>query len=248
MKKDIEILYQDDAIVIVSKPSGVLTIPDRFDASKVNLYHFLQQLFGEIFIVHRIDRETSGIVCFARTAEAHRFLSQQFEARDAEKFYLALVEGKMHSTEGIIDKPIAESMTEPGKMVIAKRGKQSITHWRVLEEFRHYTLIEAEIKTGRMHQIRIHLQSDGYPLAIDGTYGKKTEFMLSDVKLRKFKSGKFSEEERPLMSRTTLHAYRLVLTHPESGERMNFVCEPPKDFQAVLNQLRKWGKEKNNDF
>jgi 23S rRNA pseudouridine1911/1915/1917 synthase len=244
MKKDIEILYHDDTIVIVSKPSGVLTIPDRFDATKINLYHTLQQLFGEIFIVHRIDRETSGIVCFARTAEAHKHLSRQFEGRTSEKFYLALVEGKMHAQEGIIDKPIAESMTEPGKMVIAKRGKESVTHWHVLEEFRHYTLVEAEIKTGRMHQIRIHLQSDGYPLAIDSTYGKKDKFLLSDVKLNKFKSGKFSEEERPLMSRTTLHAYRLVLEHPATGERMNFICEPPKDFQAVLNQLRKWGKEK----
>ncbi len=245
MKKDIEIIYQDDDIVIVSKPSGVLTIPDRFDATKLNLYHVLQDLFGEIFVVHRIDRETSGIVCFARNAEAHRTLSQQFESRSAEKFYLALLEGKMHAQEGIIDKPIAESMIEPGKMVIAKRGKESVTHWRVLEEFAHYSLVEAEIKTGRMHQIRIHFQSDGYPLAVDSVYGKKTAFMLSDVKLRKFKQGKFSEDERPLMSRTTLHAYRLMLTHPVTQERMNFTCEPPKDFQAVLNQLRKWGIKGN---
>jgi 23S rRNA pseudouridine955/2504/2580 synthase/23S rRNA pseudouridine1911/1915/1917 synthase len=243
LKKDIDILYQDEDLVIVSKPSGVLTIPDRFDATKTNLYHQLQAKFGEIFVVHRIDRETSGIVCFARNAEAHRNLSQQFEARLAEKFYLALLEGKMHAEEGIIDKPIAESMTEPGKMVIAKRGKPSVTHWKVLEEFSHYTLVEAEIKTGRMHQIRIHFQSDGYPLAIDSVYGKKAAFLLSDVKLKKFKQGKFSEEERPLMSRTTLHAYRLMLTHPTSGERMNFICEPPKDFQAVLNQLRKWGNK-----
>lgn len=246
MKNEIAILYQDDAIVIVSKPSGVLSIPDRFDATKLNLYHFLKQKFGEIYTVHRIDRETSGIVCFARTVEAHKSLSRQFEERSAEKYYLALVEGRMHASEGIIDKPIAESMTEPGKMVIARRGKESVTHWRALETFDHYTLIEADIKTGRMHQIRIHLQSEGYPLAIDTVYGKKDSFMLSDVKLRKFRQGKFSEEERPLMSRTTLHAYRLVLTHPVTGERMNFICEPPKDFQAVLNQLRKWGRKKEN--
>lgn len=242
MKKQFDIIYQDNDLVIVSKPSGVLTIPDRFDATKPNLLHGLKAMFGEIFVVHRIDRETSGIVCFARTAEAHKHLSKQFEERTAEKFYLALLEGKMHQSEGIIDKPIAESMVEPGKMVIAKRGKSSITHWRVLEEFAHYSLVEAEIKTGRMHQIRIHFQSDGYPLAIDSMYGKKDHFLLSDVKLRKFKQGKFSEEERPLMSRTTLHAYRLVLDHPTTLERMNFVCEPPKDFTAVLNQLRKWGK------
>lgn len=241
-KPTIEIIYQDDALVIVSKPSGVLTIPDRFDHTKLNLYHHLQQLFGEIFVVHRIDRETSGIVCFARTADAHRHLSRQFEQRTSEKFYLTLVEGKMHAEEGVIDKPIAESMTEPGKMVIAKRGKVSVTHWRVVEDFKHYSLLEAEIKTGRMHQIRIHFQSDGYPLAIDSTYGRKEAFFLSDVKLNRFKTGKYSEDERPLMSRTTLHAYRLVLTHPVSEERVNFVCEPPKDFTAVLNQLRKWGK------
>ena len=243
MKNGIAILYEDEAIVIVSKPSGVLTIPDRFDATKLNLYHFLKHKFGEIYTVHRIDRETSGIVCFARTLEAHKSLSRHFEERSAEKYYLALVEGRMHAAEGIIDKPIAESQTEPGKMVIARRGKESVTHWSVLEEFDHYTLIEADIKTGRMHQIRIHLKSEGYPLAIDSVYGRKESFLLSDVKLRKFRQGKFSEEERPLMSRTTLHAYRLVLTHPTTQAKMNFVCEPPKDFQAVISQLRKWGKK-----
>lgn len=242
MRKDFEIIYDDEDLVIVSKPSGVLTIPDRFDATKPNLYHQLQHHFGEIFVVHRIDRETSGIVCFAKNAVAHKNLTQQFEARSAEKFYLVLVEGRMHAEEGIIDKPIAESMTEPGKMVIAKRGKASVTHWKVLEMFAHYSLLEAEIKTGRMHQVRIHLQSDGYPLAIDSMYGKKEAFFLSDVKLNKYKKGKFSDDERPLMSRTTLHAYRLVLTHPTTQERMNFVCEAPKDFQAVLKQLEKWGK------
>ena len=145
----------------------------------------------------------------------------------------------MMNETGIIDKPIAESQTTPGKMVIASRGKSSITKYKVLEYFQNYSLVECEIMTGRMHQIRIHLQSIGYPLAIDSMYGRKGEFFLSDVKHKKFRLAKDSEE-RPIMSRSILHAYRLSINHPTSGERVTFIAELPKDFDAVVNQIRKW--------
>jgi RluA family pseudouridine synthase len=235
-----EILFFDDDLIVVNKPANYLTIPDRHDATKPNILGFLKEQFESIFIVHRIDKETSGILCFARNEHAHRFLSMQFEKRECQKIYLALVEGKMMSDSGTIDKPIAESQTTPGKMVIANRGKSSITNYKVLEYFNNYSLVECEILTGRMHQIRIHLQSIGYPLAIDSMYGRKGEFLLSDIKHKKFKAPNTDDGERPLMSRSTLHAFRLMVFHPTTGEKVHFEAPLPKDFEAVLSQIRKW--------
>jgi 23S rRNA pseudouridine1911/1915/1917 synthase len=234
------IIYQDDDIIIVNKPANYLTIPDRHYADRPNILNFLKEKFERVFIVHRIDRETSGILIFARNEEAHRHLSMQFEARTCEKIYLALVEGKMMVETGVIDKPIAESQTVAGKMVIAKRGKSSITKYKVLEVFQNYTLVACEILTGRMHQIRIHLQSIGYPLAIDAMYGRKGEFFLSDVKHRKFKLAKDVDAELPIMSRSTLHAHQLTVQHPTTLENVTFTVPLPKDFDAVVTQIRKW--------
>ncbi len=241
MKNDPKIIFQDEDIVIVNKPHDYLSIPDRFTPSKPNLVSFLNKQFEKIFIVHRLDKETSGIICFALNEEAHRNLSQQFEKRTTEKIYLALVKGNVHNEEGIIDKPIAKHGVVAGKMIVASRGKPSVTHYKVVEKFRNYTLMEMDIKTGRMHQIRVHLQSESYPLAVDSMYGGEDAFLLSKVKLKRYRSGK-NEEELPLMSRCTLHSFRLTLDHPTTNERMSFEAELPKDFNAVIKQLRKWGK------
>ena len=157
-----------------------------------------------------------------------------------DRYYLAIVEGQVHKTEGEIDKPIANNMRDAGRMVIAKRGKPSLTVFKLLEKFKNYSLVEANIKTGRTHQVRIHFESIGYPLMIDSIYGRQSEFFLSQVKLKKYRRGK-GVEERPLMSRTTLHAHSFAFDHPITGERVKFEVEPPKDFRAVLSQLRKWG-------
>ena len=241
MKNNPTIIFQDDDIVIVNKPPNYLSIPDRFTPSKPNLVSFLNQKFEKVFIVHRLDKETSGIICFALNEEAHRNLSLQFEKRTTEKIYLALVNGNIHNDEGIIDKPIAKHSVVAGKMIVASRGKPSVTHYKVVERFRNYSLLEMNIKTGRMHQIRVHLQSESYPLAVDSMYGGEDSFLLSKVKMRRYKSGK-ENEERPLMSRCTLHSFRLSLDHPTSQERVSFEAELPKDFNAVIKQLRKWGK------
>ena len=241
MKNQPKIIFQDDDIVIVNKPPNYLSIPDRFDATKPNLVRFLKNHFENIFVVHRLDKETSGVICFALNEAAHRNLNQQFEKRTTQKIYLALVNGNMHNDEGIIDKPIAKHGVIAGKMIVASRGKPSITHFKVVERFRNYSLLEMEIKTGRMHQIRVHLQSESYPLAVDAMYGGEEAFYLSKVKLQRYKSGK-EQEERPLMSRTTLHSLKLSLNHPVTNERMTFEAELPKDFSAVIKQLRKWGK------
>lgn len=234
-----DILFEDEHIIVVNKTAGVLTIPDRF-GNKDSLLSALERRYGVVFVVHRLDRETSGLLCFARHESAHRHLSMQFEKHSADKFYLAITEGTVHQEEGAIDKPIGEHPTVAGKMTIAMSGKASLTFYRVLERFKRFTLVETLIKTGRTHQIRVHLQSIGYPLAVDPLYGKRSAFFLSEIKGKSYKSGKFSEEERPLMERCTLHSARLRIDHPASGERLTFQCPPPKDFQALLTQLRKW--------
>ena len=236
----LDILYEDEHIVVLSKPAGLLTIPDRA-GNKDSLLGALQNRYGVVFTVHRLDRETSGVLCFARNESAHRHLSMQFEHHTTDKFYYALVDGELHHEEGEIDKPIGEHPVIPGKMIISNQGKPSLTFYRVLERFKRYTLAEALIKTGRTHQIRVHFQSIGYPLAVDALYGRRSRFLLSEIKGKSYKTGKFSEEERPLMERTSLHAARLRLDHPVTGELMEFISELPKDFQAILTQLRKWG-------
>ena len=242
MKLQIEIVYEDDDLVVVNKPANLLTIPDRFSPDKPNLYHMLGNEFGKIFTVHRLDRETSGILVFTKTEEAHKELSKQFMDRTVEKIYFALVEGVMHQQEGLIDKPLGPHPTHPEKMAVVHGGKPSRTNYKVTETFKNFTFIECSIETGRTHQIRVHLHAIGYPLAVDALYGRQSSFMLSKVKLRRFKLSKFEEEERPLMSRTTLHAGKLVFNHPTTGERMTIQADLPKDFGAVINQLRKWGK------
>jgi len=236
-----ELIHEDEHLLVVNKPAGLLTIPDR-TGSQDSLHAQLEQKYGKVFIVHRLDRETSGILCFARNAAAHRHLSMQMEHHTADKYYLALLEGELHHEEGEIDKPIGEHASIPGKMSIRMTGKPSLTYYRVAERFKRFTLADVLIKTGRTHQIRIHFQSIGYPLAVDALYGRRPAFLLSEIKGKKYKSGKFSDEERPIMERTSLHAARLKLDHPSTGERMEFSAELPKDFAALLNQLRKWGK------
>ncbi len=237
----LDIIFEDDDLVILNKPALLLTIPDRHSAEKPNLLTMLNKKYGKIFIVHRLDKETSGIILFAKNATAHRTMSIAFEKRHVEKTYLALVEGKMLQEEGVIDKPLAPSMTRYNKMVIAKRGKASKTSYKILEKFKYYTLVEANIHSGRLHQIRVHLTSIGYPLAIDFLYGNKTEFKLSFIKKKRLNLSKH-EEERPLMTRTTLHAYTLSIYHPTTNERLTFKAELHKDFRAVIAQLRKWNK------
>ena len=236
-----DIIFEDDHIIIANKPAHLLTIPDRFDATKPSLYADLTQKYGKIYTVHRLDRETSGILVFAKNEEAHRHLSLQFENHETRKVYLALLDGVMHQEEGAIDRPIAEHPTQLGKMTVAKKGKESLTLFTVKERFKHFTLVEADIRTGRTHQIRVHFQSLGYPLAVDALYGRRDAIFGHDIK-NKFKVGKFTEEELPLMKRTSLHALRLSFKHPLSNELVSFETELPKDFRALLNQLRKWGK------
>ena len=234
-----ELIHEDDDLLVVNKSSGLLSIPDRFGKEKDSLSALLQERFGRVFTVHRLDRETSGILCFARNEAAHRNLSMQFEHHTVDKYYHALLDGVLHHEEGEINKPIGEHPVISGKMAIVAGGKPSLTFYRVLEHLQRFTLVEVLLKTGRTHQIRVHFQSIGFSLAVDALYGARSGLMLSEIKKKAYRTGKYSEEERPLMARTSLHASRLRLNHPVTGERMEFVSDIPKDFSALLRQLRK---------
>ncbi len=240
MKKQPEIIFEDDDIIVVNKPPFYLTVPDRYAPEKNNLYAWLNKKYGKVFIVHRLDKETSGILVFAKNENAHRDLSRKFEARTVKKIYLTLLDGIVHHDEGEIDKPIILHRNGH-RMVVSKDGKPSVTLYRVTDRFKGFSLVEAQIKTGRMHQIRIHFESVGYPLAVDGIYGRREAFYLSEVKKKKYRIGK-DQEESPLIKRVILHAYKLSFVHPTSGDEMNFEAPLPKDFSAVIKQLDKWGR------
>lgn len=239
MKRSIpEILYEDNDIVVLNKPSGMLSIPDRYKHEALNVKKWLEERHGEVFVVHRLDKETSGVVVFALGSDAHRNLSLQFENHEVEKKYLAILSGVMREDDLDVDIPLMNDPKTPAKMMPSARGKKSLTHIHVVERFRVATLAECTLHTGRQHQIRVHCSAIGYPLLVDSLYGRSDKFMLSNLK-RKYNLQKESEE-KPIISRTTLHASILGFKHPSTNEQMMFKCEPPKDFRALLSVLRKY--------
>lgn len=237
--KHYEIIYEDDIIIVINKASQVLTIPDRHKPELVNLYNLLQAEYGDIFIVHRLDKDTSGVLVFAKTAAAHKHLNDQFVERRTIKKYLALVKGTPFQEEGRIEAALVSHPSKSGLMMVANKGKASTTDYKIIEKFKHYSLLECSILTGRTHQIRVHLKHIGHSLVVDANYGGAEALYLSDFKKRKFNLGKF-EEEQALLARVPLHAFQLTIEHPTKGEMMTFDAEMPKDMRAALNQLRKW--------
>lgn len=231
------VLMEDAELVVMNKPSGLLTIPDRFDSGLTSLKQILKKKYGEIFIVHRLDRDTSGIILFAKTDTVHRFYSIAFEERRVDKKYLGLVHGSPMQPSGTIDKPIAPHFTHKGKMMIHRSGKPSITHYKVLQNFGLYSLVEFNIETGRTHQIRVHMQDLGHPIVCDELYGTAEPILLSKLK-RKYNMSRNQLEEKPLLSRLALHAHTLDFTTP-ADVQMHLEAELYRDMQATLTQLEK---------
>lgn len=238
--KNLSVIYEDDDYLLLNKPANLLSIPDRFKKEIPNLYEMLKRKYGNIFVVHRLDKETSGLICFAKNEEAHRELNLQFEKHQTEKFYLALVNGKMKMQKGKIDFPISENPFKKGTMLVNKKnGKEAITEYEVMEEFKNFSLVKIKLLTGKTHQIRVHFQYIGHPLVVDSVYGNRTELFLSEIKT-KYKNNK--EKESPLISRLTLHSFQLEFFHFRKKEWLQNEAPLPKDFEALLNQLRKNGK------
>lgn len=236
MKTKIDVIYEDDDLIVANKPAGITTIPDRFGKYK-SLQGELEKVYGKLFTVHRIDRDTSGVICFAKNDVAHRHMSMQFQNHEVQKMYKAFVTGRMPFATGDIDGPIAEHPGKPGAMMVSKHGKEALTIFTVEEEFKHASLLNVEIKTGRMHQIRVHMASVGHPLLVDELYANAPAFYFSTIK-KKYKQT--AEEERPTIARLTLHAYQLTFMHPSKNEPITVSAPFPKDLETLLKLLRKY--------
>src|SRR5687767_318047 len=214
----------------------MLTIPDRHDETLISLYKLLEQQYEKIYIVHRLDKETSGIILFAKDEATHKYLSGLFEQRIIEKFYMGIIQGSLVNKRGVISEPIGEHSVHKGLMTISKKGKPSVTEYEVIKDFGLYSLVKFQIHSGRTHQIRVHMKHSGHPIACDELYGNPEPILLSSFK-RKYKLSR-QEEERPILSRMGLHSYQLIFTDA-AGKRHDLVAELPKDMRALLQQLQK---------
>jgi 23S rRNA pseudouridine1911/1915/1917 synthase len=251
-KSQLPILWQSDDAIAVSKPAGLATIPGRDDPASV--LHALGGQIGlpvsghadpRLRVVHRLDKDTSGVLLFAKNIDMQRHLSRQFKENSIAKEYLALVSGRPPEKEGEVNAPLARHPTSKTRMAIVTHGgRPARTLWKIEEVFRDYTLLRVFPRTGKTHQIRIHLHSIGLPLAIDPLYHAPAPGRPAGIFLSRFKraySPTFGEEERPLIDRLTLHAGKISFMD-RAGTPVTVICEVPKDLRAVLNQLRRWGR------
>lgn len=248
---EVPVVYEDEVILAVSKPSGLLTSPDRYDKNRPNLMFLLHQGIREqtawarergltyLANVHRLDADTSGLLLLAKTRQGLNDLAGQFVARQTKKFYLALVHGVPSPTEQTIEKRIAPHPSREHLFVArTKIGKEATTRIRVLEAFGQYSLAQAELLTGRTHQIHVHLKSIGHEIVADPLYGTPEGIFLSQLKRDYIGSKK--KEERPLIGRLALHAERLIIKHPTTQSPLEIVAPLPKDFAVALKYLRKF--------
>ena len=244
----LDILYQDRHIVVLNKPAGLVVhpAPGHRRGTLVNalLYHCpdLGGIGGEIRpgIVHRLDKDTSGTMVVAKNAQALETLAQQFKTRTVRKKYLALVYGDLKNDEGTIKLPIGRHPVHRKQMsTTTRKGRSAETSWRVREKFKAITLIELTLKTGRTHQIRVHCTAMGHPIVGDQVY--RSRKWLKDID-RLF-SGESSSMATQLKAvpRQMLHAWRLRLTHPGTGEIMTFESPIPTDMETVIDKLRRMG-------
>jgi 23S rRNA pseudouridine1911/1915/1917 synthase len=233
----LEVIFENEYFVAINKPAGTLSIPDR-EGKEPSLKTILRAKYGNIFTVHRLDRDTSGVIVFAKDEETHKFLSKSFEERSVEKFYAGIVQGTPAEPKGSIDLPIMEHPAKPGTMTVNKHGKVSLTDYEVLETAGPYSLVQFRLHTGRTHQIRVHMQALGHPLACDELYGDGRPVLLSSFK-RHFKLSKADEQERPILSRLALHS-QLLHFQDAQGEYHTLEAPLPKDMRALLQQLKKW--------
>lgn len=226
----LNIVYEDEHFAVINKPQGMVVHPASSYTKNDTLVNALladldklSSINGVIRpgIVHRLDKDTSGLIVVAKTDEAHKSLASQIEKKTARRIYFGLCDGNFKEDNGIIDASIARNKRDRKKMGIDPDGRRAVTHYTVLERFGKYTLVRFELETGRTHQIRVHSSHIHHPIVGDEVYGGSTAL---------YKNGQL------------LHARQLVLTHPISGERMTFEAELPDYFENVLEKLRKLQK------
>jgi RluA family pseudouridine synthase len=212
-----KILFEDSYLTIIDKPAGLSVLPDGWEKDSEYVVKILEERYSRIFIVHRLDKITTGVMVFARDAETHRLLNAQFENHEAQKTYHAILEGNPKWEEKIAKHPLRANVGHKHRtMVDGKNGKPSETRFRVIKRYPESALVEAKPMTGRTHQIRVHAYSLGHPLVEDVLYGARDQYGLP----------------RPM-----LHAQSLSFLHPATNERVKFSAPHPSDFEAALKLL-----------
>ncbi|MCJ7723701.1 MAG: RluA family pseudouridine synthase [Anaerolineales bacterium] len=210
-------LYIDEVIIVLDKPAGLSVLPDGWEPGSPYLVKILESSHGKIWVVHRLDKITSGVMVFARTAEAHRHLNRQFEKHTIEKIYHAIVNGNPHWNTYTTRLPLRANVGHKHRTVVDKRlGKPAITHLRVLQRFTSHCLIEGSLETGRTHQVRVHAAALGYPILGDTLYGAP---------------------EAAIIHRPALHAHSIAFTHPVSDERLTFSVPYPSDLRSAISSF-----------
>jgi tRNA pseudouridine32 synthase/23S rRNA pseudouridine746 synthase len=227
----IEILFCDEALLVVNKPAGLSTLPDGYDPTLPHIKSVLEGQYGRLWIVHRLDKHTSGVLLLARSSAAHRALNTQFEQRQVSKVYHALVNGVPQWQDTSIDLPLKANGDRQHRTVVDWQvGKPAITHFRVLECFDHHSLLEAIPETGRTHQIRAHLSAAGLFIV-----GDKLYLPPSRLQVNRTDAASQADAGLPpgLVNGIALHALSLQFTHPITGERLEFVAP----YSAILAAL-----------
>jgi RluA family pseudouridine synthase len=234
------LIYENDDFIVLNKPAGLLSIPDR-EGKNISLKKILQDEYGKVFTVHRLDKDTSGLIVFAKDESLHQLLSHQFEQRQTEKIYLGLIIGSPLKEKDNIDSPIMEHPTKKGVMIINRKGKEALTDYEVLNAYGIFSWVRFQIHTGRTHQIRVHMKHIGHPIACDKIYGDGKAILLSSIK-HNYKLSRNEEEEKPILNRLGLHAYQLRFSSSDNNT-YQFEAPIPKDLKATLQQLDKRKKK-----
>ena len=244
----LDIVFEDEYLAVINKPAGMIVHPGAGVSSgtlaNALAFHFglhgyeaagddeqskIQNLKSKIGIVHRLDKDTSGLIVVAKDEQTHESLADQFRVRKVFKSYVALVHGSIRENRGTIDRAIARDRWHRTKMTVAANGRSALSLWTVRERFEKFTLVDVEIKTGRTHQIRVHLASINHPVVGDSTYNEGRDNTIADHEIKK------AVEK---LNRFFLHAEKLSFKHPSTGEKLDFAQPIPDELEALLQKLR----------